>query len=83
MKKAIMAVAILMAAAAMAAAPVTLTAKDGKSSQHETLQAALDAARDGATVKLESDLVCDAGLKIAKEVTIDLNGKTLTGTAGG
>ena len=82
MKKAMLAVALFTAMAAMAATPVTLTAKDGKSSQHETLQAALDAARDGATIKLESDLVCDAGLKIAKAVTIDLNGKTLTGTVG-
>ena len=82
MKKAMAFAVLFMAMAAIAAGPVTLTAKDGKSSQHETLQAALDAARDGATIKLESDLVCDAGLKIAKAVTIDLNGKTLTGTAG-
>ena len=82
MKNAMAFAALFMAMAAIAAGPVTLTAKDGKSSQHETLQAALDAACDGATIKLESDLVCDTGLKIAKAVTIDLNGKTLTGTSG-
>ncbi len=57
MKKAMAFAALFMAMAAIAAGPVTLTAKDGKSSQHETLQAAIDAAGDGETIKLESDLV--------------------------
>lgn len=73
---------ICATAAAWGAGGVSLTSPDGKTGRYETLQAALDAAADGATLRLEGDLVCDRELRIAKAVTIDLNGKVLTGAAG-
>ena len=73
---------VFAAAAVWGAGGVSLTATDGKTGHYETLQAALDAAADGATLSLEGDLICDRELRIAKAVTIDLNGKVLTGAAG-
>jgi len=50
--------------------------------QYESLQAAVDAATDGATVKVIDDFTLDSMVTIPNGVTItlDLNGKTVTGT---
>ena len=48
---------------------------------YETLEAALAAAKDGETVKLLADVTLASKQSIRKELTLDLNGKTLTGTA--
>ena len=48
---------------------------------YETLEAALAAAKDGETVKLLADITLASKQSIRKELTLDLNGKTLTGTA--
>ena len=46
---------------------------------YDTLQEAVDAANTGATVTLLSDLTIDT-LQISKSLTLNLGGKTLTGT---
>ncbi|MBQ6585854.1 MAG: InlB B-repeat-containing protein, partial [Coriobacteriales bacterium] len=48
--------------------------------QFASLQAALDAAQDGDTVTLLADATQDANYAGTGAVTLDLNGKTLTGT---
>lgn len=47
--------------------------------KYATLKAAVEAAQAGDTVKLLSDAE-GAGMSISKSITIDLNGKTYTGT---
>ena len=49
--------------------------------KYETLQAAIDAAKDGDTVTLLADATEDVVVK--KNITLDLGGKTLTGTNSG
>ena len=49
--------------------------------KYETLAAAIAAAKDGETVKLLADITLASKQSIRKELTLDLNGKTLTGTA--
>ena len=49
--------------------------------QYETLQAAADAAQDGDTVTLLANTTED--VTIAKSITLDLGGKTLTNTNAG
>lgn len=48
--------------------------------QYESLQAAVDAAADGATVTLEADATEDVTIAAGKNVVLDLGGKTLTNT---
>ena len=48
--------------------------------EYPTLGAALDAAADGATIKVLNDVATDAAFQITKKVTIDLNGKTIATT---
>ena len=50
---------------------------DGKEGTYETLQAAIDEAKDGDTVVLAKDVT--ENISINKSITLDLNGKTLTG----
>ena len=45
-----------------------------------TLDAAIKAAKAGDTIKLLSDVGTDAALVINKELTVDLNGKTIAAT---
>ena len=46
---------------------------------YEALQAAFDAAKAGQTVTLIADVDCsEQGVKVAKSVTFDLNGRTLS-----
>lgn len=53
----------------------TIDGKEGTT--YETLQAAIDAAENDDTVVLAKDVT--ANIKINKSITLDLNGKTLTG----
>lgn len=48
-----------------------------------TLQAAIDAAKDGETVTLLADATEDVTLAANKNITLDLGGKTLTNTNAG
>ena len=48
--------------------------------KYETLQAAIDAAKSGATVKLLADT--RENVTIAKNITLDLNGYTINGGTG-
>ena len=48
-----------------------------------TLQAAIDAARDGEIVTLLADATEDATVAAGKNITLDLGGKTLTNTNAG
>ena len=58
---------------------VTYTATiDGKEGTYETLQAAIDAAENGETVVLAKDVT--ENININKSITLDLKGKTLTGS---
>ena len=50
---------------------------DGKEGTYETLQAAIDEAKDGDTVVLAKDVT--ENISINKSITLDLNGKTLSG----
>ena len=65
----------------------TYGVKEGKyvaeigSQGYESLQAAVDAAKSGATVTLLADATED--VVISKSITLDLGGKTLTNTNGG
>ena len=45
-----------------------------------TLADAFAAAEDGATIKVENDIAVDAMITNKKNVTLNLNGKTVTGT---
>lgn len=51
--------------------------------QYESLQAAVDAAADGATVTLKADATEDVTIAAGKNVVLDLGGKTLTNTNKG
>lgn len=51
---------------------------DGKEETYETLQAAIDEAQEGETVILAKDVT--ENIKINKSITLDLKGKTLTGS---
>ncbi len=46
--------------------------------QYATLQAAIDAAQGGDTVKLLTDVQLSQGVDVGKNVTLDLNGKTIS-----
>ena len=65
----------------------TYSVKEGKyvaevkGVKYETLQAAIDAAQDGQTVRLLADATED--VVISKSITLDLGGKTLTNTNAG
>lgn len=50
------------------------------SNKYETLQAAIDAAEDGQTVRLLADVEQNTQLAIDKSITLDLNGKTIKNT---
>ena len=47
---------------------------------YETLADAFAAANAGETIKLLADIALDATVKVNANVTLDLNGKTITGT---
>lgn len=45
--------------------------------KYETLQKAIDASKDGDTIKVLSSLSLDKGLTLDKDITIDLGGNTI------
>ena len=45
--------------------------------KYSTLEAAIEAAGEGDTVKLVADIAADTAIVVTKAVTIDLNGKTI------
>ena len=73
------------------AAPAAETGGEGttaavaevKGVSYPSLQAAIDAAQDGATVTLLTDATVDATIAAGKNITLDLGGKTLTNTNAG
>lgn len=77
------------AATNVAAAPVAETGGEGTTAavaevngtKYSSLQAAINAAEDGETVKLLADAAED--VVISKGITLDLGGKTLTNTNSG
>ena len=50
------------------------------STGYKTLAAAITAARSGNTVKLLMNVTVKSGIAVNKKMTLDLNGKTVTGT---
>ena len=48
--------------------------------KYETLAAAIEAAQNGDTVKLLANETVDSTISVNKNLALDLNGKTLTGT---
>ena len=73
------------------AAPAAETGGEGttaavaevKGVSYPSLQEAIDAAQDGATVTLLTDATADATIAADKNITLDLGGKTLTNTNAG
>ena len=59
----------------------TTSVAEVNGTEYETLQAAIDAAAQNATVTLLADAAED--VVISKSITLDLGGKTLTNTNGG
>lgn len=59
----------------------SVTNAKGVSVNFATLAAAIAAAQTGETVTLLADITLASKQSISKELTLDLNGKTLTGTA--
>ena len=49
--------------------------------KYETLAAAIEAAQNGDTVKLLANETVDSTISVNKNLALDLNGKTLTGTS--
>ncbi len=56
--------------------PVNYVAKIGNV-KYETLEAAFAAAQDGETVTLLADIDANEQIEVGKQVTLDLNGKTI------
>lgn len=59
----------------------SVTNAEGVSVNFATLSEAVKAAQAGETVTLLADITLTSKQSISKELTLDLNGKTLTGTA--
>lgn len=60
-------------------AAVASITTNGTTAYYLTLQAAFDAAKDGDTVTLAKDVTEDVTVPVNRTVTLDLNGKKLTG----
>ena len=58
---------------------MTFTAKIG-TKKYETIADAFAAAQDGDTITLVADIALSETIKNTKKITLDLNGKTITGT---
>ncbi len=64
-------------------AVATVTDAEGTTvTKYETLQAAIDAAKDGETVTLLADLAVAETVTIGKAITLDLNDKTISAAEG-
>ena len=53
----------------------------GEGGQYETLADAISAAESGSIVKLVSDISVSSATSLSKEITLDLNGNTITSSA--
>ena len=80
---ALMMVVGLLPMAALAAEGGVAVAKVGDSDTYSTLQEAVSAAGDGATVTLLTDVTEDVTIGSGKNIVLDLDGKTLTNTNAG
>ena len=88
-KHRVLSVVLLMLVMMLSFASVVAFADDGNSTnvakigdkEYATLQAAVDAAKNGDTIVLLKDITITSKQSISKQLTLDLNGKTLTGTA--
>ena len=59
-------------------AVASVTAQDGSVVNYASLQSAVDAAKSGDTITLIKDIVLSAPVNVAKEITLNLNGKTIS-----
>lgn len=59
-----------------------VTDGDGNTTSYESLEDALAAAGDGATVTLKKDVTLDKTAAVSKSITLDLGTKTLTAPSG-
>ena len=57
---------------------VEVAGEDGTATQYASLAEAVTAAKAGTTVKLLSDISVSGVIDITKDLTLDLNGKTIT-----
>ena len=57
---------------------VEVAGEDGTATQYASLAEAVTAAEAGTTVKLLSDISVSGVIEITKDLTLDLNGKTIT-----
>ena len=57
---------------------VEVAGEDGTATQYASLAEAVTAAKAGTTVKLLSDISVSGVIEITKDLTLDLNGKTIT-----
>ena len=81
MKKTLMAVALAFGVGAWAADTARVTAPGGATADYASLQAALDACTGGETVTMLTDATLTSQVKINADVTLDLDGHTITMTA--
>ena len=73
-----LAMALALTATVWADGSVEVTGEDGTATQYASLAEAVTAAEAGATVKLLSDISVSGVIGITKDLTLDLNGKTIT-----
>ena len=66
----------------VAPCPVSITNANNETTYYQTLQAAINAAQAGETIKLLNDITVTSSTTILKSVTIDFNGCTITATDG-
>lgn len=66
-------------AAVAAGAEAYIDLAEGVDVAYETLDEALEAAKEGETVKMLADYTTKATLQINKKITLDLNGYSITG----
>jgi len=81
MKKTLMAAALAFCVGAWAADTTRVTAPGGATTGYASLQAALNACTGGETVTMLTDATLTSQVKINADVTLDLDGHTITMTA--
>ncbi len=81
MKKTLMAVALAFGVGAWATDTARVTAPGGATADYATLQSALNACTGGETVTMLTDATLTSQVKINADVTLDLDGHTITMTA--
>ena len=81
MKKTLMVVALAFGVGAWAADTARVTVPGGATADYNSLQAALNACTGGETVTMLTDATLTSQVKINADVTLDLDGHTITMTA--